>query len=600
MAKIIVLDEQLANQIAAGEVVERPASVVKELVENSIDANSSMIKIEVEDGGLQAIRVTDNGDGIAKEECRLAFERHATSKIQHERDLFSIRSLGFRGEALPSIASVSRTEVKTCTGDGPGTHMILEGGEFKHISPAPSRKGTEIHVSRLFFNTPARLKYLKTVHTELGNITDIVNRLALAHPEISFELIHNGKPLLKTDGKNDLLQVIAAIYGFSAAKNMLAVQNQSLDFTISGFSTKPNETRASRKYMSLFVNGRYIRHFALANAIMDGYHTYLPAGRYPISVVHIGMDPSLVDINVHPAKLEARISKEQELMELLKKSIREALQKTNIIPKAAMPKPKKEDAEQKALSFHFQRKKSEKEAVRHLLNDELFQRATEKIEDAPDRGESFAKEAPADAFLTGEKEERDGIPALYPIGQVHGTYIVAQNEQGLYLIDQHAAQERIKYEYFFEKLGETARELQELLVPLTFEFSNQEAQWIEKNMAELKKLGICLERFGDKTYLVRSHPSWFPKGKEEEAIRDIIELALEEKTFDLKKMREETAIMMACKRSIRANQFLSQDDMVSLLESLRSCRDPYTCPHGRPVMIHFSTYELEKMFKRVM
>lgn len=602
MPNIIILDEQLANQIAAGEVVERPASIVKELVENAIDANSTMVKIVVEDGGLQSIQVTDNGDGISEEDCELAFERHATSKIKHERDLFSIRSLGFRGEALPSIASVSRTEVKTCTGEGPGTHIIMEAGELKHRSLTSSRKGTEIIVSRLFFNTPARLKYLKTVHTELGNITDVVNRLAMAHPNISFQLIHNGKQILHTDGKNNLLQVIASIYGVSVAKNMVAIQNQSLDFSISGFTTKPEETRASRKYMSLFINGRYIRNYTLANAIVEGYHTFLPLGRFPISVIHVQMDPTLVDINVHPAKLEARLSKERELVELMTSTIRAALQKTNLIPEVKFRNNEKARTEQVSLPFQFQTKKHEKAEIQNLLQDELFQRNDEnKTSIETENKQQIIKEPLVDEQRTDlEQTEGVGIPPLYPVGQVHGTYIIAQNEDGLYLIDQHAAQERIKYEYFFEKMGETPRDLQDLLVPLSFEFSIKEAQVVEENLSFFQKFGIYFEQFGDKTYIVRSHPSWFPNGKEEETIRSIVELLLEEKTFDMKKIREDTAIMMACKKSIKANHYLRQDEMVSLLQSLRRCREPYTCPHGRPVIIHFSTYELEKMFKRVM
>lgn len=606
MASIVILDEQLSNQIAAGEVVERPASIVKELVENAIDAKSSTVKIEIEDGGLQSIKVTDNGNGIAKDDCVLAFERHATSKIKHERDLFSIKSLGFRGEALPSIASVSRTEIKTCTGVGPGTKLVIEAGDIKENSLTTSRKGTEIAVSRLFFNTPARLKYLKSVHTEMGNITDVVNRLAMAHPSISFQLIHNGKQLLQTDGKNNLLQVIASIYGVSVAKKMVPFEKQSLDFTLTGFTTKPEETRASRKYMSLFINGRYIRNYVLAKAVVDGYHTLLPIGRFPISVVHIEMDPTLVDINVHPAKLEARISKEQELVELIKTTIRSSMQTINLIPEVKMPKKEKVNVQQDAFSFQFQTKRHEKQEIKNFLKDELF----DNVEEQPNKeslpfleGKSYEKiikDPPQELIEDTKQPLKSGIPALYPIGQVHGTYIVAQNEEGLYLIDQHAAQERIKYEYYFHQLGETSRDLQQLLVPISFEFNLSEAQFVLEKATTFQSLGIFFEQFGDKTFIVRSHPSWFPKGKEEETIRKIVDLLLEERSLDLKKIREETAIMMACKLSIKANHYLNQEDMVSLLQSLRNCQEPFTCPHGRPVIVHFSTYELEKMFKRVM
>ncbi|PWA13294.1 DNA mismatch repair endonuclease MutL [Pueribacillus theae] len=609
MNKIAILNEQLSNQIAAGEVVERPASVVKELVENAIDANSTIIKIEVEDGGLQSIRITDNGDGIDKDDCERAFQRHATSKIKHERDLFAIRSLGFRGEALPSIASVSKTDVKTCTGDGPGTHIEVEAGDIIKKSLANSRKGTEITVSKLFFNTPARLKYLKTVHTELSNISDVVNRLAMAHPEISFQLLHNGKEMLKTNGNNELLQVIASIYGLSVAKKMVPFAKESLDFKISGFLAKPEVTRSNRKAISIFINGRYIRNYAISNAIIDGYHTLLPIGRFPIVIIHIKMDPSLIDVNVHPSKLEARVSKENELNELIRTTIKSAFKQEDLIPEAVQPKPKpKQDVQG---SFDFQFRAHEKQQLKNFLKEELFspseQQKTEKIpfpqyeiEEESDEN-VVVKETMANEIESQRKSsDVKRIPPLYPIGQMHGTYILAQNETGLYLIDQHAAQERIKYEFFREKVGEVTDERQELLVPITFEFSHQEAILIHEKLDLFKRFGIFFESFGDTTFIVRSHPQWFPKGQEENTIRKIVELILEEKNPDLKKLREDTAIMMSCKLSIKANHFLRNEDMVALLESLRNCIDPYTCPHGRPVLIHFSTYELEKMFKRVM
>mgnify|MGYP001374329019 CR=1 FL=1 len=629
MANIIKLHERLANQIAAGEVVERPASVVKELVENAIDANSTSIEIEVEEGGLKLIRVRDNGDGIERDDCELAFHRHATSKIREERDLFHIRTLGFRGEALPSIASVSKMEVKTCTGNGPGTYIEMEAGTLKKKSSASSRKGTEVTVRHLFYNTPARLKYMKTVHTELGNISDIVQREAMAHPEITFRLSHNGKQLLKTNGSGDLLHVIASIYGTSVAKNMIAFQAESLDFQLSGYLAKPEITRASRHYLSVFINGRYIKNHPIFKAILEGYHTLLPIGRFPIAVVHIEMDPALIDINVHPSKLEARLSKEKELTALLTEAIRDSFRNADLIPDARNSKREKRKGHQESLPFQFHKPneietkdRKQQEFFRSGTSVDLIYDSNRKKNDINEVKETMEKTAemppssvreetegkqPAKVeekgethSSIGESTPRERIPPLYPIGQMHGTYLLAQNEDGLYIIDQHAAQERVKYEFYRKKVAQVKREVQELLVPLTFEFNQSEAVQIEEHRQALNEVGVFLEPFGHHSYIVRSHPQWFPKGEEEEIIQAMIELVLETKNVDMEKLREDAAIMMACKRSIKANQYLSEDEMMALIESLRSCETPFTCPHGRPVIVHFSTYDMKKMFKRVM
>jgi len=630
MGKIIRLDDQLSNKIAAGEVVERPASVVKELVENAIDANATVIEIEVEEAGLSKIRVVDNGDGIENDDCLNAFHRHATSKIKDENDLFRIKTLGFRGEALPSIASVSHLEMKTSTGNGPGTRMILVGGEVQTHESFSSRKGTDITVTNLFFNTPARLKYMKTVHTELGNISDVVNRLALAHPTVSFKLSHNGKRLLYTNGKGDVRQVIAAIYGMAVAKKMVQIELTSLDFVIYGYVAYPEVTRASRNYISTIINGRYIKNFPITKAILDGYHTLLPIGRYPIVYLNIQMDPILVDVNVHPAKLEVRISKEDELFELISNGIKDVFNKKQLIPEVKSQIGKREKKEeQQSFQFEHHHVKSEPKSditlnftnEKYLNADEhvtikelpssisLDERMNETTEEEPldvneqaeaiDNDETVEEmEKEIDTELEQKKENR--VPPMYPIGQMHGTYILAQNEKGLYIIDQHAAQERIKYEYYREKVGQVSEEVQELLVPLTFTYSTDEAIIIESYKGELARVGVFLEDFGKNSYIVRSHPTWFPKGEEKEIIEDIIQQVLDEKKIDIKKLREDAAIMMSCKGSIKANQHLRSDEIFALLESLRKSSDPFTCPHGRPIIIHFSTYEMEKMFKRIM
>ncbi|MEH7729190.1 DNA mismatch repair endonuclease MutL [Bacillus safensis] len=633
MAKIIQLSDDLSNKIAAGEVVERPASVVKELVENAIDAKSTVIEIDVEEAGLSSIRIIDNGVGIDAEDCKLAFQRHATSKIKDENDLFRVRTLGFRGEALPSIASVSHLEMKTSTGEGAGTHLALQGGKIISEKKTSGRRGTEIVVTNLFYNTPARLKYMKTVHTELGNISDVVNRIALAHPEVSIRLRHQGKILLQTNGNGDVRHVLAAIYGTAVAKKMLPLHVQSLDFEVKGYISLPEVTRASRNYMSSVVNGRYVKHFPLVKAIHEGYHTLLPIGRHPITFIEMKMDPILVDVNVHPSKLEVRLSKEQELHELIKQGIKEVFQKQQLIPSASAPKKAPMPAvknEQQSLTFDArQGKQSPAETTLTYQTEPLEsivyetshtdaygmpkQEKTEAsspvcYEEASSERVHLEESAASLEYeetvlheeVTETIPENERVPVMYPIGQMHGTYILAQNERGLYIIDQHAAQERIKYEYYREKVGEIKQEVQEMLVPLTFHYSKNDMLIIEEHKDILAKVGVFLEPFGSGSYIVRSHPQWFPKGEEAELIEEIIEQVLDEKRVDIKKLREEAAIMMSCKGSIKANRHLRHDEIKALLDELRQTKDPFTCPHGRPIIIHHSTYEMEKMFKRVM
>ncbi|MCU5302718.1 DNA mismatch repair endonuclease MutL [Bacillus toyonensis] len=647
MGKIRKLDDQLSNLIAAGEVVERPASVVKELVENSIDANSTSIEIHLEEAGLSKIRIIDNGDGIAEEDCIVAFERHATSKIKDENDLFRIRTLGFRGEALPSIASVSELELITSTGEAPGTHLIIKGGDIIKQEKTASRKGTDITVQNLFFNTPARLKYMKTIHTELGNITDIVYRIAMSHPEVSLRLFHNEKKLLHTSGNGDVRQVLASIYSIQVAKKLIPIEAESLDFTIKGYVTLPEVTRASRNYMSTIVNGRYVRNFVLMKAVQQGYHTLLPVGRYPIGFLSIEMDPMLVDVNVHPAKLEVRFSKEQELLKLIEETLQVAFKKIQLIPDAGVTTKKKEKDESVQEQFQFEHTKPKEPQMPNIVlptdmdekqeerttvkqpaqlwqpakrewqppqslvrEEQSWQPSSKLIIEEPIREEK-SWNSNDDDFELEELEEEVGeikeiemngndLPPLYPIGQMHGTYIFAQNDNGLYMIDQHAAQERINYEYFRDKVGRVAQEVQELLVPYRIDLSLTEFLRVEEQLEELKKVGLFLEQFGHQSFIVRSHPTWFPKGQETEIIDEMMEQVVKLKKVDIKKLREEAAIMMSCKASIKANQYLTNDQIFALLEELRTTTNPYTCPHGRPILVHHSTYELEKMFKRVM
>ncbi|RSL36938.1 DNA mismatch repair endonuclease MutL [Enterococcus durans] len=692
MAKIQELSERLANQIAAGEVVERPASVVKELVENAIDAGSTQIDILVEEAGLKKIQVIDNGEGILTEDVENAFKRHATSKIHSRDDLFRIRTLGFRGEALPSIASVSLLTIETANQEETqGTYLELKGGEVIEHRPAPLRQGTKITVDNLFFNTPARLKYVKTLHTELANIGDIVNRLALSHPTIAFRLVHDGNKMLATAGNGDLKQTIAGIYGLATAKKMLKIEANDLDFEVFGYVSLPEVTRASRNYLSTIINGRFIKNFSLNKAIVAGYGSKLMVGRFPIAVLEIKMDPLLVDVNVHPTKQEVRLSKEQELTDLIAQAIQTALSQENLIPSAAdnlrfkkkVPDQPKAEQIEIDLSYAFEEQKpktpqslgydqttgafyvseekspvvndSVDNSVESVENNEEFSEETgdypEKqgktvdkpgdtvdnfIEKSVDKsadelstvGNFLEQEVPSQdvaetvyeeelalhpEFELGKKDRgleqaiqkletekaTQRFPQLEYFGQMHGTYLFAQSKEGLYIIDQHAAQERIKYEYFREKIGEVTDDLQELLVPFVLDYPNSDALKLKEQKPVLEEVGIYLEEFGQNSFIVRAHPTWYPNGEEEAIIREMIDMLLSTGTVSVKKFREATAIMMSCKRSIKANHYLNEAQARVLLNDLAQCENPFNCPHGRPVLIHFTNSDMERMFKRI-
>ena len=645
MGKIKELETSLANKIAAGEVVERPSSVVKELLENAIDAQATEINIEVEQSGVSSIRVVDNGTGIAQEDLGLVFHRHATSKIVADDDLFHIRTLGFRGEALASISSVAKVTLKTCTDNENGHEIYAEDGKIIHQKPAKAKKGTDIQVDSLFYNTPARLKYIKSLYTELGKITDIVNRMAMSHPEIRISLVSDGKKLLSTNGSGRTNEVMAEIYGMKVAKDLVHISGDTSDYHLEGFVAKPEHSRSNKHYISIFINGRYIKNFVLNKAILEGYHTLLTIGRFPICYINIQMDPILVDVNVHPTKLEVRLSKEDQLYDLIVTKIREAFKDKILIPQNDLnhaPKKNKvlETFEQQKINFEKQQSQIGETSAPYVHDQKDKNHDVESHKNNLDSTSSTNNESTEvsnelhnhidDSYLQSQKEvlfdmEQNAsneyeisnqqsndikgtvsqtphrrVPYMEIVGQVHGTYIIAQNENGMFMIDQHAAQERIKYEYFREKIGEVTNEVQNLLIPLTFHFSKDEQMIIDQYKDELDKVGVHLEHFGGHDYIVNSYPVWFPKEEAEEIIKDMIELVLKHKSVDVKKIREDAAIMMSCKKSIKANHYLKNNEMADLIDQLREAEDPFTCPHGRPIIINFSNYELEKLFKRVM
>ena len=582
MPKIKIMDEILANKIAAGEVVEKCASVVKELVENSIDALSTEIKIELIDAGTKMIKVVDDGIGMNKEDAVLAFSRHATSKIEDEDDLFHIETLGFRGEALAAIASVSRINLKTSTGSI-GTEINLNGGKIIDIKNGDARKGTIIEVKDLFYNTPARLKHLRSLYTELANITDYVNKLALAYPNIRFTLINNENVILKTDGSGNQLKTIKEIFGVNIAKKMVQVSSSNDDYQVEGYISLPEVHRSNRNSMITLVNNRIVKNMEINRIINDSYHSYKPDNRYPVVILNITVDPTIVDVNIHPTKMDIKFSKIEELCNLIEQMIKKALKQRILIPKIETPlEPKPQDEE---LTLDLNRvsepivQYNEPDITDQLvINDEFL---TENIEE-----ETIIEENPK-------------LPELYIVGVVHGTYIICQNELGMYLIDQHAAKERINYEYYKKKLGNPNNDQTSLLFPITIELANNEFIILKENFEFLRSLKFDIEEFGINSIIIKAHPTWLPIGYEELSIRKIIEIILEkEKNFSIEKFNEKVATMLSCKLAIKANEAISTEELEQLIDDLRKCDNPYNCPHGRPTIIHYSNYELEKLFKR--
>lgn len=581
MTKIRVMDETLANKIAAGEVVEKCSSIVKELVENSIDAHAKVIMIRLEEGGKKLIEVTDDGDGMSHEDAMLAFQRHATSKIYKDDDLFFIDTLGFRGEALPSIASVSRTEMKTSDGSV-GTHIIIEGGKLLKQEMSDARKGTTIKVTNLFYNTPARLKYLKSEQSELASCVSFVERLALSHPEISFTLTHENSVVVKTSGRNDLLKTIHEIYGLQVSSRMLEVSSSCDDFDLYGYVCKPEILKSNRNHMITLVNDRIVKNIDINRAINDAYYTYKPDIKYPIVVLKITTDPTLVDVNIHPTKQDIKLSKMDVLYDLIVKTIKNALYQALLVPDAM-----------------------ERIPVSNPIKQEIVEN---KIEE---NDEEYNKESTQTTFDFAATEENSKEPVvvnpemkklkLYPVGVAHGTYIIAEDDNGVYLIDQHAAQERVNYERNMRALKTKEVHTTNLLFPITIELSGSEFLTVQKEVPHLREIGFDIEEFGMNTFVIKAHPTWLREGYEEESIRRIIDLIVGGiSSIDPVKFNESIAITLACKMSIKANMHISHEAQEELLDELCACDNPYNCPHGRPTIIKFSIYDLERMFKRSM
>ena len=707
MGKINILSAELSNKIAAGEVVERPSSVVKELVENSIDAGSTNIKVIIKEFGIQQIRIIDNGSGISNDDLARAFLRHATSKISADYDLFHIETLGFRGEALASISSVSKVTIKSCAGEAQGKMLVLEGGKVVSEEYYAPIKGTDLSVENLFYNTPARLKYLRNPHTEQANSTNIIHKFALSYPNVAFELHVDGKITFKTYGDGDVHKILSKIYNMGVARNMIEFSGNNDDYKVFGYISVPEETRASKNYINIFINGRYIKNYGIQNAIIDAYGTLLMINRYPLCVINIEMDPILLDVNVHPTKQEVRLSKEAELIRLIKEVIAERLSNYTYIPQGMNNVlTKKEKAKIEKINFldeldnkfgdigdkniFLEEKKepevdlevelsfpdTQEEQASHVIQeDELLfggdlltnsseektpvqskentfnQRSkTQRIKsDLPDLsysshprdnrnkfGDKPTKKEIENFMNFSKKEDNSSyddrteevvsnvvkdeshfneikdakivqdddtkvrtLPDLKVLAQIFKTYILSEADNKLFLIDQHAAAERYNYEKLQREFIERKNYKKQMLIPLMFDFSVEEAAEVRNNLEKFEELGIVFEEFGDNSYVVREFPGWIEED-EEQMIKIIVEKVLRNNNITFNELRNDAIAMASCKMSIKANQVLTDVEMNKVISDLYECKNPFTCPHGRPIITKMEKKDLEKMFKRIV
>ena len=525
---------------------------------------------------------------MEKDDAVLAFQRHATSKLKTEDDLYHIETLGFRGEALASIASVSKVTLKTCKNEV-GTTVEIQGGKIISVENSDARTGTSISVRELFYNTPARLKHLKSLYTELANITDYINKLALSHPDIRFVLTNNDNIILNTDGRGNLLKTIKDIYGINVAKKMLNVSAENRDYMINGYISLPEIHRSNRNAMVILVNGRIVRNTELNRVINDAYHAYKPDNRYPVVVLNIEVDPSLVDVNIHPTKMDIKFSNMEDLCKLITNMVRDNITGRNLIP-IIKELPKKANKEDVQVNLN-------------LVREEKVQ--TELFENEEAKGLFEEQELIINNDLISEEEtpyeehKIEPLPELYPVGLVHGTYIVCQNELGMYLIDEHAAKERINYENFLEKLGKPSQDKISLLFPITVELSTSDYVILKENMNILEENNIEAEEFGVNSIIIKAHPTWIPRGFEEKVLNNLVEQVIQkQKDFRIEKFNEEAIKMLSCKMAIKANTNMSLEEMENIINDLRKCKNPYNCCHGRPSIIFYSRQELDKMFKR--
>lgn len=623
MPSIHILDENTINQIAAGEVVERPSAVVKELVENSLDAGASAVTVEIKEGGLSLIRVTDNGSGIARDDIPTAFMRHATSKISSAADLFSIKSLGFRGEALSSIAAVSQVELITKEPSSlNGYRYIIEGGEEKYIEEIGCPSGTTIIVRNLFYNTPARRKFLKTAATEAGYVSDLVERLMVSHPEVSFRFIVNGNLKLQSSGTGNVKDILYSIYGKDIVRELIYAEHAANDVKIKGYIGKPAISRGSRSHENYFINGRYIRNGIIVKAIEDAYRPYLMQNKYPFTSLYFEITPSLLDVNVHPQKLELKLNNQDQVYEMTYTLVKDALSQKELIPKVILSNEHKENDGKKTASNTgytvklpepFEKNRMNQLKALETIAGELKSNDAAEIEkDAlyddnasqPKVMEQIELFPEKDGKVTGEGSfiSRQALASHRIIGQVFSTYWLVEYNKELYIIDQHAAHEKVLYERIVSAAKEDRHSSQILLPPVVLTLSLKEQQAVNDNMDILRKIGYEIEHFGGNEYSLRAVPADLYGLTDKELFLEFVDELTQEVTVrkpNPESILEKTA-SMACKAAVKANHSFSTEEAAALIKELMTLENPYHCPHGRPVIISISQYELEKKFKRVL
>ena len=581
MSQIKVMDEVLANKIAAGEVVEKTMNVVKELVENSIDAESNEIFINLVDSGVKEIKVEDNGIGMDKDDATLAFSRHATSKLKDLDDLFNISSLGFRGEALPSIAAVANVILQTSK-DGVGTKVYISGGKDLKVENSDLSKGTSITVRNLFYNTPVRLKYLKNLYTELANTVEYIDKMALSYPNIKFRLTNNGNKLIETSGNGDLLKVIYDIYGADITKKMIPIEAENDDYYISGYISYPEVTKSNRNSITTLVNGRVIKNNDINKCIIDCYHTYIHKGRYPVIVLNISVDPILVDINIHPTKMDIKFSKFDTLQELITTTINDRLKTLTLIPDTTVRNVNSFNEVYNQISH------KEEDNTKNINKETKYE---EVVLDFEVNDEDIT-------YKEQEDKKVNKIKHMDVIGNIFMTYIICSNEDGMFLVDQHAAAERINYEKFLKELKEEKYNVINLLTPLRIDLKKDEAIRLKTRLDVVLELGIDIEEFGDLSFVVRSHPDWIKEANALKEIQNILELVSEKGEFSKEKFIDTAVMSLACHNSVKAHEYLSVSDMQYLVDNIGYCDNPFTCPHGRPTIITYTKDEIDKLFKR--
>ncbi len=604
MGKIKQLDTLTANMIAAGEVVERPMGVVKELVENAIDAGSTRIEVNITEGGIQRLSVIDNGCGMDSQDAQLCFGRHATSKIQSQNDLWSIHTLGFRGEALPSISSVSRMVLNTSDGKD-ATRVVIAYGKIESVTPYPCNQGTEISVEGLFYHTPARLKHMRSAAYEASLIQDVVSKFALSHPEIAFILRSDDRESFRTSGQGNLLEVVYQVFGRMAAEYAVPVNFQDYDYTVKGFIIKPNITRASRTGMNIFLNGRMVRTYKLYKSVQDGYEDFIVKGRYPICVLDITMDPHLLDVNVHPSKWEVRLSKEIQLETLIQNKIANILRTTILAPEAEVREARQEYYQ--PLSFDTDRLIQEAEIRKEQQRQQIESQPhpqqpvqetitlEKEIEETQQELQRISTQF--EETYPEYKPQQQVFPPMEVIGQLHEKFILCAAEKGLVIIDQHAAQERVHYEEYKAKLNQDPA-MMDCLVPITIHAGSDLVSRVDEINAAVVDVHVVFEPFGKDTLVVHSVPVWMQDLDETQFLNDVIDLFKNDRDIKYARMEKKKIATMACHHSIRFNRSLTMDEMKEVVRQLSLCQNPYHCPHGRPTFITLDEKTLVKEFLR--